>query len=107
MEFINNLDKLLFIFFNRSIANPVFDFIFPLITNGRTWVIPGLAAAVYFAIKKKKGSLIVLGAAIITVAVTDPVCYRVLKPLFGRLRSARGVFSIASTSARLRMSSVI
>ena len=80
------LDTRLFLIFNRDFANPFFDIVFPILTNKHFWIFPGLAAAALFYYKKRKEALIVLGLALITVAITDLLCYRVLKPLFGRLR---------------------
>jgi len=80
------LDEKLFLFFNHTLANPLFDFIFPIITNSRFWIIPALIAAVLFYRKERKKALVVLACSLVLVAVTDPLCVRVLKPLFRRLR---------------------
>lgn len=86
MDALLSLDTALFLFFNRTLANPLFDAIFPVITHGLFWVLPGLLAAVFFYRKKKKKALIVLALALILIAITDPLCVRVLKPLFQRQR---------------------
>jgi undecaprenyl-diphosphatase len=85
-EALIQLDRTLFLFFNSTLANPVFDVIFPFITKGRNWIIPGIIMAIVYCFLGKKKAFIVLGLAIVTIAVSDPVSVRILKPLFGRLR---------------------
>jgi undecaprenyl-diphosphatase len=83
---IVNLDHWLFLVLNRDIANPVFDWIFPAITNRGFWVMPGLIAAGIFIVKKRWTAMIILGLAFITVGITDPMCDKLIKPFFHRLR---------------------
>jgi hypothetical protein len=40
LEYLINVDKAVFHFFNTAIANPLFDLIMPIITNQNIWVIP-------------------------------------------------------------------
>jgi len=86
MDVLLSLDKTLFLFFNRTLANPLFDAIFPVITNGLFWVLPLAVAAILFYRKQGKKALIVLALALILIAITDPLCVRLLKPLFQRQR---------------------
>ncbi len=86
LEMLISFDKSLFLFLNSYIANPVFDMFFPFITQRENWIIPGIILAVIFLIKEKKKALIVLGLAIITVAMSDLLCVRILKPVIYRLR---------------------
>jgi undecaprenyl-diphosphatase len=83
---ITHLDTALFLFFNHTIANPEFDWIFPLITNGKFWIIPGIAAALIFIKIEKRKALVVLVLSLLTVSVSDPVCNRIIKPTVHRLR---------------------
>jgi undecaprenyl-diphosphatase len=95
------IDRALFLFLNGALANPTFDAFFVVITNGRNWVVPLAVAVVFALVGLRRGerspvvaylrpnwrtTLTAVGLAIMAVAVTDPVCHRVLKPLFGRLR---------------------
>jgi undecaprenyl-diphosphatase len=91
-EFLIQIDRFLFLFFNSTVSNPVFDIIFPFITRGRNWIIPGIVIAIVYLFFGKKKAWIVLGLAIITVAISDPVSVRVLKPLFHRLRPCHPSF---------------
>ena len=86
LELITHIDTVLFLFFNHAIANPAFDLIFPVLTNGVFWIVPGIIAALIFIRVEKKKALIVLGVALMTVSVSDPVCNRVIKPAVHRLR---------------------
>ncbi|MBD3344559.1 MAG: phosphatase PAP2 family protein [Chitinivibrionales bacterium] len=86
LDFFLYIDRTLFLFFNSTIANPVFDVIFPIITNEEFWIIPAIVAAIFFIRFEKKKALLVIGAMLIAVAISDPVCCRILKPLFDRPR---------------------
>lgn len=91
------IDRYLFLFFNNTLSNPVFDIIFPFVTKGRNWIIPGVIIAVVFLYFGKKKALVVLGCAIITIAISDPMSVRILKPLFHRLRPCHPSFFIDGT----------
>jgi undecaprenyl-diphosphatase len=86
LDFILQLDTKLFLFFNKSLANPFFDAIFPVITNGTFWIIPAIIAGGLFFYFMKKKALIVIIFSLITVSISDPVCNRLIKPAFPRLR---------------------
>lgn len=81
-----SFDHRLFLLLNRDIANPIFDAVFPIITNGKFWIIPGIAAAVIFIIKHRLHAVIAIGLALITISLTDPICDNFIKPLFHRFR---------------------
>ncbi len=73
-------------FFNVTIASPVLDRFFIYICDFSIWIWP--LAIVFLAILWKgesRGRWMVI-LAVIAIAIIDPVIYRVLKPLFGRLR---------------------
>lgn len=86
LEWLADLDRWLFLLLNRDIANFPFDVLFPVITKGKFWNAPLLAAAIFFLWKRGKTALAPVGLAVLTVAIADPLCVRVFKPLFGRLR---------------------
>jgi undecaprenyl-diphosphatase len=94
VDCILSLDRAVFLLFNRDIANPVFDFVFLTITNGRNWVIPGIIFAALYIRAKRKEAFFGLALGVVTFATTDAVTYRVLKPLFGRLRPCHPEFFI-------------
>jgi undecaprenyl-diphosphatase len=86
LESLVRCDTFLFIFFNHTIANPVFDFIFPIITYSMFWIVPGTLAAALFIWFQKKKALVVLCLSLLPVGVPAPVCNRLIKPAVHRLR---------------------
>jgi undecaprenyl-diphosphatase len=56
------------------------------ITDGRHWIVPGIIVALVYLRFGKKHALTVLLLSAATVAITDPVCAHIIKPLFHRLR---------------------
>ncbi|OGF47529.1 MAG: hypothetical protein A2452_02420 [Candidatus Firestonebacteria bacterium RIFOXYC2_FULL_39_67] len=88
-EFIKkllDLDVRVFYFLNKDLANPVLDFIMPIITNEKFILIPVIAVAIYFMIKGSRNTRIAILCMIIAVLLADAVAYRLIKPFFGRLR---------------------
>jgi undecaprenyl-diphosphatase len=85
-DIILQWDKVLFLFFNRDIANPVFDVFFKTITNAKFWIIPGVAAALFFLKTEKKRALPVLLLSVVTVCLTDQLAASFIKPFVHRLR---------------------
>ena len=86
MDALLSMDTALFLFFNKTLANPFFDAFFTVITDGRFWILPMVAAGALFYRKQGKKALVILALALILIAITDPLCVRVLKPLFQRQR---------------------
>ena len=86
MEFLLSIDRALFLFFNSQLSCLFLDFFFVTITEPKYWIIPAILGAVLFVRYQKKKALVVLFLAIITVALTDPISARIIKPLVGRLR---------------------
>lgn len=86
IEQILSFDKSLFLLLNSGFSNGFFDLFFLTITEPRSWIIPGIAGIALIIFKEKKGALIIIGLSLLTVAITDPVSARIMKPFFGRLR---------------------
>lgn len=86
LSFIHGIDSAVLNFINQTVANPLFDFFFPLITEESYWIIPIILFYLYlFRIDWKCASL-ALAVAIIGVAATDIIAAHALKPIFGRIR---------------------
>lgn len=79
-------DSALFLLINRGMANPLFDAFFATVTNGKFWIVPGIAAALIYLVCAKKKALVVLGLALVTVTLTDQLATDLIKPLVHRLR---------------------
>lgn len=86
LDYLINVDKSLFIFFNTWFTSPYLDLFFKTITEPRNWIIPLLIASIWFCVKEKKNAIPVLILAIITVAATDLISVRIVKPLVARQR---------------------
>ena len=83
-EFIVSIDRSLFLLFNKTLSNPLFDAFFPYITERQNWYIPILAAITVFLVKARdrKKAGIVIGLAILTIAITNPLCISILNLCF-------------------------
>jgi undecaprenyl-diphosphatase len=86
MEFLLELDRAVFLFFNAQLTHPILDAVMPRITRFSFWTIPGILAAAVFVWRGKKQALIVLGLGVLVAAISDPLSSRVLKEIFGRPR---------------------
>lgn len=84
-QYLNNIDKQIFLFLNGK-HNNFFDLFFDIITTTVTWI-PLFALLVFFIIKKyKKQSVVVLIGVVALIACTDIISAHIIKPLVGRLR---------------------
>ena len=86
IEHLIQADTRLFLLVNHTLSNPVFDRVMPVLTDGRFWVLPILAAAGLFFYHWRRTALAVLALALVTVSVSDPLCNRIVKPSVRRLR---------------------
>ena len=86
MYFLLNLDTQLFYFFNSTIANPVFDFIMPIITEQNNWYFVYFALILFLIIKYKKKGLIIVLALLVAVGIADYISSNIIKDAVGRLR---------------------
>jgi undecaprenyl-diphosphatase len=86
MELFQSLDIYLFKFINITLANPVFDWLMPILTNQHNWNPIYIFLILFLIIKyRKKGALIVL-LLIIAVGLTDFISSHIVKEVFMRLR---------------------
>jgi len=84
--FLYQIDHYLFVLINSKLANPVFDFLMPIITDGVIWRYPiGFAALLLFIFGGKKGRLAVLFGGIL-ILLSDQTSSHILKPIFHRIR---------------------
>jgi undecaprenyl-diphosphatase len=86
LDYLVTIDKSLFIFFNTWFSSPLLDVFFRTITEPRNWTVPLIIAVILFFVKEKKNAVPVIILAIITVAATDLISVRIVKPLVARLR---------------------
>ena len=91
IDVIINVDKKIFTFFNSSIANPVFDIFFPIITNQDIWIIPILLGIIILSIKGGTKGRIASIVLIIGVILADYSSAQIIKPFFQRLRPSHDI----------------
>ena len=91
IDVIINVDKKIFTFFNSSIANPVFDIFFPIITNQDIWIIPILLGIIILSIKGGTKGRIASIVLIIGVIIADYSSAQIIKPYFQRLRPSHDI----------------
>jgi undecaprenyl-diphosphatase len=91
IDVIINVDKKIFTFFNSSIANPVFDIFFPIITNQDIWIIPILLEIIILSIKGGTKGRIASIVLIIGVILADYSSAQIIKPYFQRLRPSHDI----------------
>jgi len=81
-----NIDKMLFYFFNRTIANTFFDILMPIITNQNIWALPIIFGLIYLILKGGRRGQITVIILIISCGLADYSSASILKPFFERLR---------------------
>lgn len=86
MDFITNIDKQFFYFLNVTLANPVTDFLMPILTNQHNWLPIYIALFIFIAIKYKKVGLYILFAIFLSVSLGDYINSSIIKEIVGRLR---------------------
>ena len=86
LETLAELDRSLFLFFNVSLANPVTDFIMPIVTSDNLLRV-GYALAMVLILWKGDARLrwLVL-VSILVLTLTDLLSAGLFKPMIGRLR---------------------
>ena len=83
--YYDRLDLALFRALN-SAGNPFLDGLFTVVSNRWFGIALGLVVCAWFVYTKRWGALRLIAALILAVGLSDLIGYRVLKPLFGRMR---------------------
>lgn len=86
IHFLYEIDKAVFYFINGSLSNPLFDKIFPFITDVKHWFIAYIILWLMLIIKGDKRAKIAAVGAIILIAASDQLSSNLLKNLFERIR---------------------
>ena len=94
IAFLSRLDLSIFYFINQKIANPVFDWLMPIITNQWYWAVPILLIWLGMLIFGNKRTKIAGLLILLTVATTDPICAQILKPALRRVRPSRALTDV-------------
>jgi membrane-associated phospholipid phosphatase len=91
LEFLVNIDTALMRFLNLTVANPVFDFIMPVITHEWFVRIFFMTFALLAAIFGGKYGRMTCLFLILAVILTDQLSSQLIKPLVGRLRPCKNL----------------
>ena len=83
---IVKIDKQIMVFLNKTISNPIFDFIMPIITNQNFLVFSGLILVGYLVCFGGKRGRITIVVLLIAAGFSDAICFQIIKPWVGRIR---------------------
>ena len=86
IDTIVEIDKQIMVFLNKTISNPIFDFIMPIITNQNFLVFFGLILIGYLAYFGGKRGKITIVLLLIAAGFSDAICFQIIKPWVGRIR---------------------
>ena len=86
LSFLNSTDTILLELFNRSAANPLFDFVFPFITDSSNWFLPLIVFYIYLFRGDWRRALKAFLIAVVCLVLTDAVAAQIIKPVVGRIR---------------------
>ena len=89
MEFIIKIDHILFHFINDTIANPLFNWIMPIVTNENNIAIPLVLFWLWLLLFQGKRGKIAAILLLLTVILTDVIAAQIIKPWIGRIRPSR------------------
>jgi len=91
VDILIKIDHTLFHFINDTIANPLLNWIMPIITNENNIAIPLVIIwlwLLFFQGKRGKIAAIIL---LLTVILTDIIAAQIIKPWIGRIRPSRAM----------------
>ncbi len=83
---LSSIDTALFHFINGGLKSPFLDYLMPMFLKYSDWalVVAVLLLIIVYRDWRRGTSFILL--AIVAVALTDGIAYRLIKPFFGRIR---------------------
>jgi len=82
---LTSLDTGVFFLINRTLENPLFDLLMPILSTKRYALLPGAAAILMVLVWGGRRMWVVLAAGVVAVALSDVGC-NVLKAAFHRIR---------------------
>ena len=83
---IVEIDKNLMVFLNKTLSNPIFDILMPIITNQKFLTIIGVILILYLGFYSGKRGKITLIVLIFAAGISDAICAQIIKPWVGRIR---------------------
>ncbi len=94
IDFLYSIDVTVFFFINHTIANPVFDWLLPFITDfNKNKLILSiiLVFTLYILWKGGRTGRITIAILVLTIIVSDQLNSSILKNIFGRIRPCRAL----------------
>ena len=94
LETLLNIDEKVFLFINVKLANPVTDFIMPLVTSDNMLRILYAVAIILLLWKGDRKLRWMVLASVLVLLLTDQISAGLLKPMIGRLRPCHELVDI-------------
>ncbi len=91
MNILIKIDHAVFHFLNRTLANPVFDWLMPIVTNEDNIAVPLILILLWMILFNGKRGKIAAVIIILTVILTDAIAYQIIKPWIGRIRPSHAM----------------
>ncbi len=91
MDILIKIDHALFHFINGTIANPILNWVMPIITNENNIAIPLVLIWVWLLLFQGKRGKITAILLLLTLILTDVIAAQVIKPWIGRIRPSRAM----------------
>ncbi len=91
MNTLINIDHTLFHFINDTIANPVLDWLMPIVTNENNIAIPLILFWLWLLFFQGKRGRIAAILLLLTIILTDVIAAQIIKPWFGRIRPSHAM----------------
>jgi undecaprenyl-diphosphatase len=93
-QFLLSMDRQIFLFLNTSLANSVFDFLMPFITNKKNWFVPIGIAWILLVWRGGRRGRIVAFLIIPILILADQTSSSLLKHTFDRLRPCKALDNV-------------
>jgi len=105
LEYLTEIDKIVFLSINQGLSNPFFDFLMPILRNPYTWA-PLYLFILIFAIKnyKKRGIIMIL-FFLLSFGLGDMISASAIKPQAMRVRPCNDVPFKEQVKVRVRCGS--
>jgi undecaprenyl-diphosphatase len=104
LQTLDAYDKAAFSFVQTSLRNSLFDFLMPLVSEKRNWLVPLMGIFFYFFVKDKKEGGLFLLLSLFLILLVDAIA-TVLKGEFLRLRPQQTLSEIGMLMQRPASSS--
>ncbi|MEE9573757.1 MAG: phosphatase PAP2 family protein [Candidatus Neomarinimicrobiota bacterium] len=91
MDILRKIDHALFHFINDTIANPILNWIMPIVTNENNIAIPLVLFWLWLLLFQGKRGKIAAILLLFTVILTDIIAAQIIKPWIGRIRPSRAM----------------